>query len=134
MRAVRLLIPLGNRPHTYAITAGHCRSTAAGYARDTRSGLTGTFTHAIVEPPRSGGADYGLIDFGVRSMPLSLIGDTPTTDDHPQPRLGQSVCHTGVSSGQHCGQIAASHGDDQYLSTGMPASIPGDSGGPVWMR
>jgi hypothetical protein len=40
--------------HTYAITAGHCRSSAAGYARDTRSGLTGDFIRATVDPPRSG--------------------------------------------------------------------------------
>ncbi len=44
------------------------------------------------------------------------------------------MCHTGVSSGRHCGQIAASQGEDQYLTTGMPVSIPGDSGGPVWTR
>jgi hypothetical protein len=37
--------------HTYAITAGHCRTTPAGYARDKRSGLTGGFIRAIVDPP-----------------------------------------------------------------------------------
>jgi len=100
----------------------------------TRSGLTGSFIRAIVDAPRTGGADYGLIDFGTQSMPLSFIGDTPITDDHPQPRVGQSVCHIGVSSGQHCGQVAASQGEDQYLTTGMPASVPGDSGGPVWTQ
>jgi hypothetical protein len=120
--------------HTHAVTAGHCRSTVAGYARDQRSGLTGGFIRAIVDPPSSGGADYGLIDFGIRSLPLSFIGDTPTTDDYPQPQVGQAVCHTGVSSGQHCGHIIAAHGDDQYLTAGMPASIPGDSGGPVWIQ
>ncbi len=120
--------------HTYAVTAGHCRSTPSGYARDSRSGLTGNFVRTIVEPPPSGGADYGLIDFGIRSLPSAFIGDTATTDDHPQPHIGQSVCHTGISSGRHCGQIAASQGEDQYLTTGMPASISGDSGGPVWTR
>lgn len=44
------------------------------------------------------------------------------------------MCHTGVSSGQHCGRIVAAHGDDQFLTQGMQASIPGDSGGPVWIR
>lgn len=63
--------------HTYAVTAGHCRSTAAGYARDQRSGHTGGFIRAIVDLPSSGGADYGLIDFGIRSLPLSFIGDNP---------------------------------------------------------
>ena len=120
--------------HTYAITAGHCRSSDSGYARDIRTGLTGHFVRTVVEPPRSGGPDYGLIDFGSDAVPSVFMGDTPYADDHPQPHVGQSVCHTGVTSGQHCGQIAATHGQDQYLTTGMPASLPGDSGGPVWTR
>lgn len=124
----------GKDRHTYAVTAGHCRSTADGYARDQRSGLTGSFVRAIAEPPRSGGADYGLIDFGSRSWPGYVIGDTPTTDDHPQPQVGESMCRMGVSSGQQCGQIVATHGDEQYLTAGMPESMPGDSGGPVWIH
>jgi hypothetical protein len=120
--------------HTYAVTAGHCRNSDSGYARDTRTGLTGHFVRTVVEPPRSGGPDYGLIDFGRDSVPSVFMGDTPYTDEHPQPQVGQSVCHTGVTSGQHCGQIAAAQGADQYLTTGMPASLPGDSGGPVWTR
>ena len=82
--------------HTYAVTAGHCRNSDSGYARDTRTGLTGDFIRTVVEPPRSGGADYGLIDFGRDSVPSVFMGDTPYTDDHPQPQVGQSVCHTGV--------------------------------------
>ena len=123
--------------HTYAITAGHCRSnTASGYARDKRSGLTGNFVRTVFEPPRSGGADYALIDFSTNSLASVFIADnhTPFTDDHPEPQVGQTICHIGVSSGQHCGQIAADHGPDQYLTTGMPPSIPGDSGGPVWTQ
>jgi hypothetical protein len=67
--------------HTYAITAGHCRTTAAGYARDNRSGLTGGFVRAIVDPAISGGADYGLIDFGIRSLRChsSATPQLPTT-------------------------------------------------------
>ena len=125
----------GKDLHTYAVTAGHCRaSRTSGYARDKRSGITGNFVRSVVEPPRSGGADYTLIDFGMNSVPSVFMADnhTPTTDDHPQPQIGQSVCRMGVSSGQHCGQIAAAQGEDQYLTTGMPVSIPGDSGGPVW--
>ena len=123
--------------HTYAITAAHCRANpTSGYARDKRSGLTGNFVRSVFEPPRSGGADYALIDFNTNSLPSVLIADnhTPFTDDHPEPQVGETVCHIGVSSGQHCGQIAAAQGEDQYLTTGMPPSIPGDSGGPVWTR
>jgi len=123
--------------HTYAITAGHCRSNpTSGYARDTRSGLTGNVVRTVFEPPPSGGADYALIDFNTNSLPSAFIADNHTlfTDDQPEPQIGQTVCRSGVSSGQHCGQIAAAQGEDQYLTTGMPTSIPGDSGGPVWTR
>ncbi|WP_139808154.1 hypothetical protein [Mycobacterium avium] len=116
--------------HTYAITAAHCRSNpASGYARDKRSGLTGNFVRTIFESPRSGGADYALIDFHTNSIASALIDANHTlfTDDHPEPQIGETVCRIGVSSGQHCGQIAASQGQDQYLTTGMPPSIPGDS-------
>ncbi|MEE6140585.1 serine protease [Mycobacterium sp. 050128] len=121
--------------HTYAITAGHCRSNpTAGYARDKRNGLTGDFVRTVFEPPRSDGADYALIDFSTNSLASVFIVDNHTlfTDDHPEPEIGETVCRNGVSSGQHCGQIAAAQGQDQYLTTGMPPSIPGDSGGPVW--
>ena len=123
--------------HTYAITAGHCRANpASGYARDTPSGLTGDFVRTVFAPPRSGGADYALIDFSTNSLASAFIVDNhmPFTDDHPEPKIGETVCRIGVSSGQHCGQIAAGQGEDQYLTTGMPPSIPGDSGGPVWTR
>ncbi|BBZ38815.1 hypothetical protein [Mycobacterium conspicuum] len=123
--------------HTYAITAGHCRAdSASGYARDKRNGLTGHFVRTVFEPPPSGGADYALIDFSTNSLASAFIVDTrmPFTDDHPEPQIGETVCRIGISSGPHCGQIAAGQGEDQYLTTGMPPSIPGDSGGPVWTR
>jgi hypothetical protein len=125
--------------HTYAITAGHCRSNpTSGYTRDKRSGLTGDFVRTVFESPRSGGADYALIDFTTNSLPSAFIADNHTlfTDDHPEPQVGETVCRVGVSSGRHCGQIAGAQGEDQYLTltTGMPPSIPGDSGGPVWTR
>jgi hypothetical protein len=128
----------GTDMHTYAVTAGHCRSEpTSGYARAKRTGLTGDFVRTVFEPPGSGGSDYALIDFTTNSLASSFIeGNQGTrtmfTDDHPEPQIGQTVCRMGVSSGQHCGQITAAHGDDQYLTTGMPPSIPGDSGGPVW--
>jgi len=52
----------GTDAHTSALTAGHCASTAP--VRDQSTGATGTFVASIVDPPRSGGADYGLLDFG----------------------------------------------------------------------
>lgn len=124
--------------HTYAITAGHCRTDpTAGHARDKHNGLTGHFRRTVFEPPRTGGGDYALIDFTDHSLASAFIEGTRGNralfiDEHPQPRIGETVCRLGVSSGQHCGQIAAGHSQDQYLTIGMPPSIPGDSGGPVW--
>ena len=124
----------GSDLHVYAVTAGHCRNSTSGYVRSQASGQTGTFLRTIVDPPSGGGADYGLIDFGTDPQAGAFIGDIATGYRHPEPELGQTVCRTGVSSGQHCGTIVARHGRDQYLTTGMPSSIPGDSGGPVWTR
>jgi hypothetical protein len=118
--------------HTYAVTAGHCRNSTNGYARDTQTQTTVQFVRAVVEPRHNGGADYGLVDFGGKALPSAYIHGTPIGVGHPQPQIGQQVCHLGVSSGRHCGAISGMQGVDQYLTTGMPASIAGDSGGPVW--
>lgn len=124
----------GSDQHVYGVTAGHCRNSESGYVRSKRSGQTGTFLRALVKPPSMGGPDYGLIDFGTEPLAGAKIGDIPTGDRHPEPEIGQTVCRTGVSSGQQCGTITARHGVDQYLTTGMTASVAGDSGGPVWTR
>lgn len=84
----------GRDLHTYAVTAGHCRGKTAGYARATRTGLTGDFTRPIVEPPYQGGPDYGLIDFGIRSLPLrwptSATPPPPTVTRNPK-KVSKSV-------------------------------------------
>ena len=124
----------GRDGRAYALTAGHCHTSGGHTVRDERTGATGTFVRTAVDPPGSGGADYGLIDFGVRTLALTFIGNQPIAPhDHPRPRPGQTVCRTGVATGQHCGTVLATHGQDQYLTTGMPPSRGGDSGGPVWM-
>jgi hypothetical protein len=72
--------------HTYAVTAGHCRSSTSGYARDARTGLPGNFVRTVVEPPRSGGGDYGLIDFGRNFVPSALWETPPPPTITPSPR------------------------------------------------
>lgn len=121
--------------HVYAVTAGHCRNSTNGYVRTERSGQTGTFLRTLVEPASAGGADYGLIDFGIDPLAGAYIGEVRTiSTSHPEPQIGQTVCRSGISSGTQCGTIADRQGRDQYLTTGMPGSIPGDSGAPVWTR
>lgn len=125
----------GDDEHVYGVTAGHCQPDTPGYMRDQNSGANGTFVRTNVSPEHSGGPDYGLIDFGRHVLAVPFIGDTPIANAAvavPQP--GQTICHSGVSSGQHCGTIVRAYGDDQYLTANMPPSIPGDSGGPVWYR
>jgi len=120
----------GTDPHTYALTAGHCASPAP--VRDQSTGATGTFVASIVDPPRSGGADYGLVDFGPRTVALTVISGRAAAGNHTRPRPGQTVCRSGITTGEQCGSIAAAYGDHQYLTTGMPPSRGGDSGAPVW--
>lgn len=125
----------GTNGHAYAITAGHCQTDAPGRVVEEASGLSGRFVNAVVAPPRSGGPDYGLIDFGPHVVSRSSSETVTFTAAQPPPavRIGQTVCHFGVSSGQHCGTVAYSHGDEQFMTEDMPASVPGDSGGPVWV-
>lgn len=120
----------GTDAHTYALTAGHCASTAP--VRDQSTGATGTFVASIVDPPRSGGAEYGLVDFGPRTVALTVISGPAATRKHTRPRPGQTVCRSGITTGDQCGSIAAAYGDHQYPTTGTPPSRGGDSGAPVW--
>lgn len=126
----------GTNGHAYAITAGHCQSDQPGRVVEEATGATGRFVNAVVAPPRSGGPDYGLIDFGphVTSRPAGgTINFTTTAAPPPAVAVGQTVCHLGVSSGTHCGTVAYRYGAQQFMTTDMPASVPGDSGGPVWV-
>lgn len=122
----------GTDGHAYAITAGHCQTDEPGHVVQETSGLTGQFVNTVVAPPRSGGPDYGLIDFGSHVVSRSDF-NTANGGTAPLVHVGDTVCHLGVSSGQHCGTVAYRYGDDQFMTTGMPASVPGDSGGPVWI-
>ena len=123
----------GDNGHTYAITAGQCATLDGEPVRDQRSGATATFITSIVDPPHSGGADSGLVDFNTRTLPLRFIGNHPfAANDHPRPRPGQIACRNGITTGKQCGTVAAPYDDHQYLTTGMPPSRGGDSGGPVW--
>jgi len=125
----------GSNGHAYAITAGHCQTDDPGHVLDGSATVTGRFVDSLVAPPRSGGPDYGLIDFGPAVTPRSVIGDdiAVAAAEPPAVELGQTVCRLGVSSGHHCGTVAYRYGDDQFMTTDMPASVPGDSGGPVWV-
>ena len=100
----------GTDAHTYALTAGHCASPAP--VRDQSTGATGTFVASIVDPPRSGGADYGLVDFGPRTVALTVISGRAAARKHTRPRPGQTVCsirnHHRRAVRQHRGSLRRS--------------------------
>lgn len=114
---------------TYGLTAGHCRGPWPGYVKNVTTGALGRFLATSYDPDAPTRADYALIDFGDAPAGTDIIGTPITGVDDPDDL--PVICHTGISSGIHCGQLYG-HVGHQYTTTGMPASIPGDSGGPVW--
>ena len=116
--------------HTYGVTAGHCVADAGGYVVDAISGYRGNVVSFDYDPTRRGN-DFALIGFGQAPAAATMLGTG--VDGVSAPGADQPICHTGVSSGTSCGQLAAHYGVAQYLTTGLN-DIPGDSGGPVWTR
>ena len=126
----------GSNGHAYAITAGHCQTDEPGHVVDESAGATGRFVNTVVAPPRSGGPDYGLIDFGPHVTTRPVSGNVVTVAAGRTTRSSRSARPSAISAspaGRHCGTVAYRYGDDQFMTTDMPASVPGDSGGPVWV-
>jgi streptogrisin B len=116
--------------HTYGVTAGHCVANAGGYVIDVISGYRGSVVSFDYDPTRRGN-DVALIHFGQAPVAATMLGTA--VNAITAPAADQPICHTGVSSGTSCGQLAAQYGAGQYLTTGL-TDVPGDSGGPVWTR
>jgi streptogrisin B len=115
---------------TYGITAGHCNGHRSAYVTDGTTGAIGHFVLAVANPDEIIDDDYGLIDFGAaRSVPL-MHGMPVSGISQPNPDT--AVCHDGIRTGVACGTITSRYFGSQYITSGMPRSIPGDSGGPVW--
>lgn len=120
-----------SRAHTYGVTAGHCvAGDRGGYILDTTSAYRGNVVSYQYDPTRRG-EDYALIDFGHAPIHTSLLG--VTVDAITAPDTAHPICHTGISSGTSCGELAGRYGPAQYLTAGLN-DTPGDSGGPVWTR
>lgn len=115
---------------TYGITAGHCNNPRSSYVVDRTTGAIGHFVLTVANPDDPLDDDYGLIDFGsnrsIRTMYGMPVASISTPDAHGV------VCHDGIRTGIACGSLDCRFIANQYLTTGMPQSIPGDSGGPVW--
>lgn len=115
---------------TYGITAGHCNSHRSTYVTDRTTGAIGHFVLAVGNPEHALDDDYGLIDFGANRPEPLMYGMQVTgisTPDSDAP-----VCHDGIRTGVACGDLHGRLIGTQFATKGMPPSIPGDSGGPVW--
>jgi streptogrisin B len=113
----------------YGITAGHCNKGHSSYVEDRTTGAIGHFVlTAATDDPLDD--DYGLIDFGTNTAVPTMYG-MPVVG---MARINErnAICHDGIRTGIACGQLGDRYIGPQYLTTGMPNSIPGDSGGPVW--
>jgi hypothetical protein len=115
---------------TYGITAGHCNNPASSYVVDCTSGTVGHFVLTVANPSDPLDDDYGLIDFGYSRSIRTMYGMPVRSVTPPDGRA--AVCHDGIRTGIACGALDCRFIATQYLTTGMPQSIPGDSGGPVW--
>lgn len=115
---------------TYGITAGHCNSHRSRYVTDRTTGAIGHFVLSVANPDEALDDDYGLIDFGAnRAVPV-MYGMRVTGISAPDPH--NAICHDGIRTGVACGDLHSRLFGTQFATSGMPQSIPGDSGGPVW--
>ena len=115
---------------TYGITAGHCNATPSRYVIDRTTGAVGRFVVTVTDPDEHLADDYALIAFGRNASVPTMYGMPVTGFAEPDPRA--PICHDGIRTGVACGQFDGRLAASQYCTTGMPQSIPGDSGGPVW--
>jgi hypothetical protein len=114
---------------TFGVTAGHCTRADDARVIDRNTGATGRVAITTTDPDPLAD-DFALIDFGayrsspdINGMPVGGMG-------HPDP--GKPLCRSGIRTGTTCGQLDGRLIGFQYTSLGMPGSIPGDSGAPVW--
>jgi hypothetical protein len=114
----------------YGITAGHCNGHRSSSVTDRTTGAVGHFVLTVANPDEALDDDYGLIDFGSsRSLPI-MYGMPVSGISAPNPT--GTVCHDGIKTGMACGALHSRLFGTQFATSGMPQSIPGDSGGPVW--
>ncbi|MGQ9352444.1 hypothetical protein [Mycolicibacterium gilvum] len=114
---------------TYGVTAGHCTRGGGSAVSDHDSGATGAVAVAVNDPDPLFD-DFALINFGT-SRSVSTINGMPVSGmGVPDPAI--TVCRSGIRTKTVCGQLDGRLLGYQYSVTGMPESIPGDSGAPVW--
>lgn len=125
----------------YGILSGRCASTSTNWYADSAHTLLVGITVGYSFP----GDDYGLVRYTntTLSYPGEInLGGGAVRDitGAAAPRIGQSVCHLGQSSGMHCGTVTGLNatvnyggGDIVYglIQTNV-CSEAGDAGGPAF--
>ena len=114
---------------TYGVTAGHCARGGGTAVHDRDSGAIGQVTIAITGPDPLFD-DFALINFGSHRSTPTINGMPATSMSLPDPAT--TICRSGIRTDTVCGQLDGRLIGYQYSVTGMPESIPGDSGAPVW--
>ncbi|MGW7573937.1 S1 family peptidase [Streptomyces sp. NPDC054765] len=123
------------------LTAGHCTLTADQTAYGKDGSRMGTSNQGGRHSVNDREGDFGLVGVDQPGWTVSSYvagqGGTPVTVTGYQEGLeGMSVCHSGQSSGWHCGEITRVGQTVDYgntviegLSFTNACSAPGDSGG-----
>ncbi|MCW7989572.1 MULTISPECIES: S1 family peptidase [Streptomyces] len=123
------------------LTAGHCTLTADQAAFGKDGSLMGTSNHGGGHSVNGREGDLGLVEVDQPGWTVSANvagqGGAPVTVTGAQEGLaGMSLCHSGQSSGWHCGEITRVDQTVDYgntviegLSFTNACSAPGDSGG-----
>lgn len=125
----------------YALVAGHCALAATTWYADPALTVPAGATEAYSFP----GDDYGIIRYTNPSLshPGEVhLGGGVLRDvtGAAAPRIGQSVCHVGRTTGTRCGTVTGlnatvDHGGGQVvhgLVRSNACAEPGDTGGPAF--
>ena len=79
--------------------------------------------------------DFALVDFGPATASGTYVGNHPLVYGIDRPQIGETVCRSGATTGEHCGTVRSRRGVMQYLTEpGMTPCAGGDSGGAVWIN
>jgi tripartite motif-containing protein 71 len=143
----------GSQDLYFVLTAGHCApkltkiERLAGRTSFSGAGDVGTVRRRGIEAENFGDvvsidAEAVLVNKDLATG--SVLNGNPLVPEPiqgaMQPRIGRTVCWSGVYGGQQCGRIIRREpfpgleGSIQYLFLVGGSTAKGDSGGPVWDR
>lgn len=117
------------------LTAGHCDKGGPAFIKYAGTGKyepIGSFQKTVSEGEGPTDSDIGMIGLN-STVPedLRVLGIRPVTGSTSNLRIGQDLCHFGLTSGLQCGAVRAMTPTKVVYGA---KSAPGDSGGPVYVR